>query len=164
MMSLLVFKERLKEFYAKFDIYITPVIKFVYSYLAFWLMNRNIGFMAKLTNPLVPLVLALACSFLPYSAISFLAAAFMLAHLWAVSFEVTLVMAVFVLVVALLYYGFHPGDSCLLILTPIFFVLKIPYAIPLIVGLSGGMISVIPVGCGIFIYIRFCMSNRTRGF
>ena len=30
MMSLLVFKERLKEFYAKFDIYITPVIKFVY--------------------------------------------------------------------------------------------------------------------------------------
>ena len=66
MMSLLVFKERLKEFYAKFDIYITPVIKFVYSYLAFWLMNRNIGFMAKLTNPLVPLVLALACSFLPY--------------------------------------------------------------------------------------------------
>ena len=79
MMSLLVFKERLKEFYVKFDIYITPVIKFVYSYLAFWLMNRNIGFMAKLTNPLVPLVLALACSFLPYSAISFLAAAFMLA-------------------------------------------------------------------------------------
>ena len=108
MMSLLVFKERLKEFYTKFDIYITPVIKFVYSYLAFWLMNRNIGFMAKLTNPLVPLVLALVCSFLPYSAVSFLAAVFMLAHLWAVSFEVTLVMAVFVLVVALLYYGFHP--------------------------------------------------------
>ena len=93
MMSLLVFKERLKEFYTKFDIYITPVIKFVYSYLAFWLMNRNIGFMAKLTNPLVPLVLALVCSFLPYSAVSFLAAVFMLAHLWAVSFEVTLVMA-----------------------------------------------------------------------
>ena len=163
MMSLLVFKERLKEFYAKFDIYITPVIKFVYSYLAFWLMNRNIGFMAKLTNPLVPLVLALACSFLPYSAISFLAAAFMLAHLWAVSFEVTLVMAVFVLVVALLYYGFHPGDSCLLILTPIFFVLKIPYAIPLIVGLSGGMISVIPVGCGIFIYYTLLYVKQNAG-
>ena len=163
MMSLLVFKERLKEFYAKFDIYITPVIKFVYSYLAFWLMNRNIGFMAKLTNPLVPLVLALACSFLPYSAISFLAAAFMLAHLWSVSFEVTLVMAVFVLVVALLYYGFHPGDSCLLILTPIFFVLKIPYAIPLIVGLSGGMISVIPVGCGIFIYYTLLYVKQNAG-
>ena len=72
-------------------------------------------------------------------------------------------MAVFVLVVALLYYGFHPGDSCLLILTPIFFVLKIPYAIPLIVGLSGGMISVIPVGCGIFIYYTLLYVKQNAG-
>lgn len=163
MMSLLVFKERLKEFYARFDIYIMPVIKFVFSYLAFWLMNKNIGFMAKLTNPLVPLVLALACSFLPYGAISFLAAVVMLSHLWAVSFEVTLVMAVFVLVVALLYYGFQPGDSFLLMLTPMFFALNIPYAIPLIVGLSGGIISIIPVACGIFIYYTLLYVKQNAG-
>lgn len=163
MMSLLVFKERLKEFYARFDIYITPVIKFVFSYLAFWLMNKNIGFMAKLTNPLVPLVLALACSFLPFGAISFLAAVVMLSHLWAVSFEVTLVMAVFVLVVALLYYGFQPGDSFLLMLTPIFFALNIPYAIPLVVGLSGGIISIIPVACGIFIYYTLLYVKQNAG-
>lgn len=140
-----------------------PVIKFVFSYLAFWLMNKNIGFMAKLTNPLVPLVLALACSFLPYGAISFLAAVVMLSHLWAVSFEVTLVMAVFVLVVALLYYGFQPGDSFLLMLTPIFFALNIPYAIPLIVGLSGGIISIIPVACGIFIYYTLLYVKQNAG-
>lgn len=163
MMSLLVFKERLKEFYARFDIYITPVIKFVFSYLAFWLMNKNIGFMAKLTNPLVPLVLALACSFLPFGAISFLAAVVMLSHLWAVSFEVTLVMAVFVLVVALLYYGFQPGDSFLLMLTPMFFAWNIPYAIPLIVGLSGGIISIIPVACGIFIYYTLLYVKQNAG-
>lgn len=163
MMSLLVFKERLKEFYARFDIYIMPVIKFLFSYLAFWLMNKNIGFMVKLTNPLVPLVLALVCSFLPYGAISFLAAVFMLAHLWAVSFEITLVMAVFILAAALLYYGFQPGDSFLLILTPVFFVLKIPYAIPLIVGLSGGIISIIPVGCGIFIYYTLLYVKQNAG-
>lgn len=152
MMSLLVLKERLKEFYARFDIYITPVIKFVYSFLTFYLMNKNIGFMAKLNSPLVPLVLALICSFLPYGAISLLAALYMIAHLWAISMEVTLVIAVFILVVALLYYGFRPGDSYLLVLTPIFFVLKIPYAIPLLVGLSGGITSVIPVCCGVFLY------------
>lgn len=163
MMSLLVFKERLKEFYARFDIYITPVIKFLFSYLAFNLMNRNIGFMAKLMNPFMPLILALVCSFLPYSAISFLAAVFMLAHLSAISFEITLVMAVFALVAALLYYGFHPGDSYLLILTPIFFALRIPYAIPLIVGLSGSMISVIPVGCGIFVYYTLLYVKQNAG-
>lgn len=119
--------------------------------------------MTKLTEPLIPLVLALVCSFLPYGAISFLAASFMLAHLSGISLEVTLVMAVFILVVGLLYYGFQPGDSYLLILTPVFFLLKIPYAIPLIVGLSGGIVSVIPVGCGVFIYYTLLYVKQNAG-
>jgi len=163
MMSLLVFKERLKEFYARFEIYITPVIKFLFSLLAFSLMNKNIGFMTKLTVPYIPLVLALVCSFLPYGAISFLAAGFMLAHLSGISLEITLVMAVFIVVAGLLYYGFQPGDSYLLVLTPVFFLLKIPYAIPLIVGLSGSVISVIPVSCGVFIYYTLLYVKQNAG-
>ncbi|GLC79087.1 ABC transporter permease [Lacrimispora brassicae] len=163
MMGLLVFKERLKEFYARFDIYITPVIKFIFSLLAFSLMNKNIGFMTKLTEAYIPLVLALVCSFLPYGAISFLAAGFMLAHLSGISIEITLVMAVFIVVVGLLYYGFQPGDSYLLVLTPVFFLLRIPYAIPLIVGLSGSLISVIPVSCGVFIYYTLLYVKQNAG-
>lgn len=163
MMSLLVFKERLKEFYGRFNIYIIPVIRFVFSFLTFELMNRNIGFMPALMNPLAPLLLALICSFLPFSAISFIAGAFMLAHLWAVSFEITVVMALFMLAVALLYYSFHPKDSYLLILTPLFFALDIPYAIPLLVGLSGTMISVIPIGCGVFIYYALLYVKQNAG-
>lgn len=163
MMGLLVFKERLKEFYARFEIYITPVIKFLFSLLAFSLMNKNIGFMTKLTEPYIPLVLALVCSFLPYGAISFLAAGFMLAHLSGISLEITLVMAVFIVVAGLLYYGFQPGDSYLLVLTPVFFLLKIPYAIPLIVGLSGSVISVIPVSCGVFIYYTLLYVKQNAG-
>lgn len=163
MMGLLVFKERLKEFYARFEIYITPVIKFIFSLLAFALMNKNIGFMSKLTAGYIPLVLALVCSFLPYGAISFLAASFMLVHLSGISIEITLVMAVFILVVGLLYYGFQPGDSYLLVLTPVFFLLKIPYAIPLIVGLSGSVVSVIPVSCGVFIYYALLYVKQNAG-
>ena len=164
MMGLLVFKERLKAFYARFEIYITPVIKFIFSYLAFYMMNQNIGFMAKLMNPFVPVLLALVCSFLPYGAISLISAIYMLAHLSGISLEVTVIVAVFVLVLALLYYGMNPGDSYLLILTPIFFMFKIPYAIPLIVGLSGGLISVIPVSCGVFLYFTFMYVKQNAGF
>ncbi|WP_367565947.1 ABC transporter permease [Lacrimispora sp.] len=163
MMGLLVLKERLKELYARFDIYITPVIKFIFSGMTFFLINNNIGFTAPLTEPLVPLVLALVCSFLPYGAISFMAALFMLAHLWGISLEITLVMLVFVLAAGLLYYGFQPGDSYLLILTPICFLFKIPYAIPLIAGLSGSAISVIPVSCGVFIYYALLYVKQNAG-
>ena len=163
MMGLLVLKERLKGFYARFDIYVNPLIKFVFSCMAFFLMNGNIGFSSKLTEPFVPLVLALLCSFLPYGAISFLASGFMLIHLSGISIEITLVMAIFIVVVGLLYYGFQPGDSYLLVLTPIFFLLKIPYAIPLIVGLSGSAISVIPVSCGVFIYYTLLYVKQNAG-
>lgn len=163
MMGLLVLKERLKGFYARFDIYVNPFIKFIFSCMAFFLMNGNIGFSSKLTEPFVPLVLALLCSFLPYGAISFLASGFMLIHLSGISIEITLVMAIFIVVVGLLYYGFQPGDSYLLVLTPIFFLLKIPYAIPLIVGLSGSVISVIPVSCGVFIYYTLLYVKQNAG-
>ena len=163
MMGLLVLKERLKGFYARFDIYVNPLIKFIFSCMAFFLMNGNIGFSSKLTEPFVPLVLALLCSFLPYGAISFLASGFMLIHLSGISIEITLVMAIFIVVVGLLYYGFQPGDSYLLVLTPIFFLLKIPYAIPLIVGLSGSAISVIPVSCGVFIYYTLLYVKQNAG-
>ncbi len=163
MMGLLVLKERMKELYAKFDIYITPVIKFIFSGLTFFLINKNIGFTAPLTEPLVPLVLALVCSFLPYGAISFMAAVFMLAQLWGISLEITLVMLVFILAAGLLYYGFQPGDSYLLVLTPICFLFRIPYAIPLIAGLSGSAISVIPVSCGVFIYYALFYVKQNAG-
>ncbi|WP_313074019.1 ABC transporter permease [Lacrimispora sp.] len=163
MMGLLVLKERLKGFYARFDIYVNPLIKFIFSCMAFFLMNGNIGFSSKLTEPFVPLVLALVCSFLPYGAISFLASGFMLIHLSGISLEITLVMAIFIVVVGLLYYGFQPGDSYLLVLTPLFFLLKIPYAIPLIVGLSGSVVSVIPVSCGVFIYYTLLYVKQNAG-
>ncbi len=163
MMGLLVLKERLKELYARFDIYITPVIKFIFSGMTFFLINNNIGFTAPLTEPLVPLVLALVCSFLPYGAISFMAALFMLAQLWGISLEITLVMLLFVLAAGLLYYGFQPGDSYLLILTPMCFLFRIPYAIPLIAGLSGSAISAIPVSCGVFIYYALLYVKQNAG-
>ena len=63
-----------------------------------------------------------------------------------------MILAVILVMVAILYYGFQPGDSYLLLLTPILFQFKIPYVIPLLAGLSGGLTGVIPVSCGVFIY------------
>lgn len=163
MISLLVFKERLKAFYSRYDMYVIPCIKFVFSFLAFFMLNKNVGYMSMLTNPAIPLVLALVCSFLPYGAITVLAGAFMLAHLSSVSFELALIMTLGVLIVVILYYGFHPGDSYLLILTPLLFLFKIPYAVPLLTGLSGSLLSVIPVSCGVFVYYTLLYVKQNAG-
>ena len=66
---------------------------------------------------------------------AFLASVFILIHVAQVSLEIALVIFVFVLAVTVLYYGFRPGDGYLLLLTPLLFFLRIPYVVPLVVGL-----------------------------
>lgn len=152
MIAILVFKEKIKQFYSRFEMFVTPVIRFVLSIVTFFLINSNIGFMARLNNPVILVVLALACSIMPYGVTVILAGGLILAHLSTVSVELTLVLFVCLLIVAVLYYGFQPGDSYLLLITPIFYILKIPYAVPLLVGLSKTPVAAVPVGCGTFIY------------
>ena len=163
MIALLVLKEKLKQFYSKYSIYVTLAVKFLIGCLTFALISGNIGFMAKLNSPVILMGLAVVCAFLPYGVIVCLAAAVVLAHLSSVSLELTLILAVCFLIIAILYYGFQPGDSCLLLLTPIFYHFKIPYAIPLLVGLSGKPVSAVPVGCGTFVYYTLLYVKQNAG-
>ena len=89
MMMFLVLKERLRSFYGKYGAFTNGVIKFGYSLMAILMLNQNIGFMTKLKNPFVPLVLARVCAFLPSGAIAFLLAAIMLMHIYTVSVSYT---------------------------------------------------------------------------
>ena len=151
----------LRSFYGKYEAVLTAVVNFAVSVTAFWMLNDSIGYMEKLKNPVVWLSMSLVCSFLPYSIISFLAGIVLVAHISSVSLEMALILAVLMIMVSILYYGFQPGDSYLLLLTPIFFHLKVPYAIPLLVGLSGSLVSVVPVSCGVFLYyiIQYVKQN-----
>lgn len=163
MMGLLVFKERLKTFYAKNSVLVLAGIKFLLTFIAIYEINKNAGFMPKLTNMFVPPVMGLVGACLPYGVTAFLVGVFLLIQLYAVSAEVAVITFVFLMIVILLYYGFQPGDSVLLLITPVLFFLKVPFAVPLIVGLTGSLLSVIPMSCGIFIYyvIQYVKQNTS---
>ena len=163
MIGLLVFKENLKRFYAKYSIYLIPILKFVLGAAAFFVINSNIGFMDKLKNPLVPVVMGLVASIVPCGATALFAGCFIAVHVSRVSLEVALIICMLMMAVMMLYYGFRPGDGYLLLLTPMMFFLKIPYVIPLIVGLSGSFVSIIPVSCGVFIYYIIMYLKQNAG-
>ena len=99
MIGLLVFKEKLKQFYGKYNIYIVPVVRFLVGFLTFWLINANVGFMTKLKNPLIPVVMGLIASFIPYGVTAFLAGIFILIHVSQVSLEIALIYQFFVFAV-----------------------------------------------------------------
>lgn len=152
MTNLLVLRERLKRFYGKYEVYITPALKFFLAFVSFTMINRTIGYMSALNNMAIVLVLALMCSFLPMNLTVVLAAGVALAHLYAFSLECAVVALAVFLLMFILYFRFAPKDTVVVLLTPLFFILKIPYAVPIAMGLIGTPASVVSVACGVIIY------------
>lgn len=163
MTTLLEFREKLKLFYAKADIYVTPMLKFMLAFLAFFMINQNVGFMSRLKNPAIILILALLCSFLPVNMIAVFAGLMILAHAYALSLEVFAIAAVLILIMLLLYFRMAPGHGYLLVLSPVLFALKIPYALPLIMGLVGTPVAAVPIACGTVVYylLKYMKLNTT---
>lgn len=152
MMNILVLKQQLKNFYEKFDIYIVSLLKFLGAFIALTLINSNIGYMARLNNSAVVLIVALICSFLPFGGTAIICALLVLAHFYAISFELALITVCIYILMFTLYLRFDSKESYVIILTPILFLLKIPYAVPLLMGLIGGFTSAIPVTFGVVLY------------
>ena len=161
MTELLEMKQRLKIFYGKYDVYLKPALKFLLALFAFFMINEQIGFMQKLSGPAVSLLLALLCSFLPVNMIAVFAGLLVCAHAYALSLEVFAMAAGLLAVMYILYFRVSPKYGYVLVLTPIAFLLKIPYAIPLTMGLLGGPACVVPVACGtVFYYLIYYMKNN----
>ena len=161
MTSLLVLREQLKRFYGKYEVYITPVLRFLLAFMSFSMINHAIGYMSALNSIAIVLILALLCSFLPLNFTVILAAAVSLAHLYAFSLECAVVALAVFLLMFVLYFRFSPNDTVVVLLTPLFFVLKIPYAVPIAMGLIGTPVSAVSVACGVIVYYVIGYMNES---
>lgn len=148
MTILLEFKERLKSFCGNYEVYIKPLVKFIVALIAFFMLTGEIGFMTKLQNPAILLVLALVCAFLPANTTILIAAVLIIVHLYAASLEFALVMFVIFLLLCLLYFRFAPTYSYVLLLMPIACAVNIPFVIPIVMGLIATPVAAVPIACG----------------
>lgn len=152
MTNLLVYKEHLKKFYAKYEIYITPAVKLVLALISLISINGSLGYMEKIKNPALVLIAALMCTFLPYNFIIMIAAIFVVAHMYALAIEAAIVTLVLFLLLFLLYFRFSPKDTLVILLVPVCFAIKIPFVIPVAMGLLAGPAPVVSVSSGVIVY------------
>ena len=152
MLSLLIFKEKIRLIYGKYSMFILPIFKFALILVALILMNINIGYLDILKNPFFIFIIAIFCSVLPFSAISIILSIYLLSGIFSVSMDMFLLIGIYLLVIGILYYGFKPGNSYLIIVVPLLFTLKIPYVLPIVLGLGTGILAVIPLSAGIILY------------
>lgn len=152
MRNLLEVKEWIKRFYSKNEVFIMPVFKCLLAFAALQCVNGQLGYMTQIDNIAIVLIVALLCSFLPTGFTIFFAAVFVLLHFYALAMEAALVGLCLFLVMCLLFFRFSPKDSIVVLLTPICFGLKIPYVMPIAMGLVGTPASAVSVGCGVIVY------------
>ena len=151
MTTLLVAKQYIKNFISKYEVYLKPLLKLVLAIAALMMINGKIGYMHRLDNISVVLIVALMCSFMPMNFIIFVAAAFTVLHMYALSLECAMITLVVFLVLFLLYFRFAPKDTLVVLLTPMCFMIGVPYVMPLAMGLLGTPASAVSVGCGVIV-------------
>ena len=161
MTNLLEIKELIKRIYSKQEVFILPVLKFLLALVVLLCINRQLGYMGRIDRTAIVLIVALLCSFLPTGFTIFFAGLFVLLHFYTLAIEVALVGFCLFLVMVLLFFRFAPKDAVVVLLTPLCFGLKIPYVMPLAMGLVGTPASAVSVGCGAIVYylMRFVSLN-----
>jgi hypothetical protein len=161
MTSLLVAKQILMTLYSKYEVYITPLLKFLLALISLLLINSHMGYMESIDRTTVVLIVSLMCSFMPMNFIVVMAALFTMLHLYAFNLECTIVVGAGFLLMFLLYLRFSPKDTLVVLLIPVCFLLRIPYVVPLAMGLVGTPVSAVSITCGVIAYymLHFVTQN-----
>lgn len=161
MSNLLVWKEKLQRLYAKYSFYIDKAIQFALAFLTFWFVSTKLGYMKPLAQPVIMVVLAVVCAFLPTVFTVLAAAGLTIAHLFSLSLGIAATaLAIFVLMF-IFYFRFAPKTGVIILLVPIAFAFKIPYVIPIVWGLIGTPTAVLPIALGVITYYMVTYVNES---
>ena len=152
MTALLELRENLKKIYSRNEAFILPVIKFLLSFIVLSIINGKMGYMTKLDNMAIVLIVSLLCSFLPTGFMAFFAMMFAVLHMYALSIETAAVGLVVFLLLYLLFLRFTAKEALVVVLTPVLCMLKLPDVMPVAMGLIGTPASCVSVGCGVVVY------------
>ena len=161
MTAILEFKQKLKNLYGTYELYIMPVFRFILAFAYFSWINDNMGYMSQLDNIFVVLILSLICCILPSAVMIFAGFVLMVGHCYALGIETAVFMLVLILFMLILFLRFSSGTNIVLVFTPLSFGLSVPSLLPIGSGLLSTPVSSLPAGCGVVIYyfIRFVQKN-----
>ena len=152
MSNLFVLKEQLQAFYARYSKEVDKIVHFLLAFIVFYLINSKIGYMEAVSNPIVALILALICAFLPGTLTVLAAAVLILIHIFALSMGEMAVTAALFAIMFIFYFRFTPGTSMIVLLVMVAYLFKIPFAVPISFALMGTPSCIIPIIFGTMIY------------
>lgn len=161
MTRLMELRDKLKNIYAKYGIYVRHILVFLLAFTALFTVSRAVGGTGIIANPLICVAIALVCAFFSINVTVIVSTLYIIANMFSVSLELAIIATAIILVVYLLYFRFAPKTGVILLLTPLMFCFHIPYIMPVIVALTVGLTGIVPTVTGVFLFylVQFASKN-----
>lgn len=153
--KLLEFRGMARSFFQKYQLIITPVFRFIISYMAFHTINKALAYNATVANPVIELAMAAVGAFLPPVVLILMCALLAILQVYSAS---PILAALVIVIFAVLYCfiaRFSGKYGYAVVAVPILFVFKMPYLIPLLLGMIATPMAIFPTVSGVIIYFVF---------
>lgn len=153
--KLLEFRGMARRFFQKYQLIIEPVFRFIISYLAFHTINTALAYNTKVASPVIELGLAVVGAFLPPVVLILLCALLAILQVYSAS---PILAALVIVIFAVLYCfiaRFSGKYGYAVVAVPLLFVFKIPYLVPLLLGMIATPMAIFPTVSGVIIYYVF---------
>lgn len=161
MISVYELREKMMKLYAEN----TKICRFIIKYITVFLMLLSIsvkaGYDERLASLPVTLGISLICCFFPWEMITAVLCGVLLLHFMKVSIVVALVGLALMIIMILVNLIFSPDNQIVVFLVPLLFFMKIPFLLPLLLGLLTSVTAVFPMAFGIalYFYIDYVQGN-----
>lgn len=156
-------RDKLIRLYAKRSKWIQALIRFVSAFLMLQTINTQIGYIPEIMSLPVVLGISLVCCILPWSVISILMCVLVVLEFLKVSVVVTGFCLFILLCMLMVDLMFAPGYNFIIFFVPLAFFLKLPFLVPLILGLAAPLTAVIPMLFGLLMHFMISYVSSTAG-
>ena len=153
--KLLEFRGIARSFFQKYQLVIEPIFRFIIAYMAFHTINNALAYNTKAANPVIELGLAAVGAFLPPVVLILLCALLAILQVYSAS---PILAALVVVIFAVLYCfiaRFSGKYGYAVVAVPILFVFKLPYLVPLLLGMIATPMAIFPTVSGVIVYFVF---------
>lgn len=152
MTQLVAYKNKIRDFFRKFDEILTPVFRFIFALLAFFSLRTLFPYHELAVRTDVCILLAVICALLPDGFMVFMIGVLVTLHSFTVSFEVGLSFILLFMFMYLVYIKFFPKCGMAIMLSVILFHWGFEFAIPFVVAIFAGVGGAVPSALGVLIY------------
>jgi len=154
-LAFLELRARVCMIYQRFQLILDPIIKFFAVFIAIRALNNEIGFETRLMSDMVVVILALLSAFTPMVVFMTICILLSIVHTFSASMVLGALLFIIYCILYCFFLRFAPKYIYLTVVMPLLFVFKIPYIVPLLLGLYTSPVTILPMSCGIFLYYFF---------